>query len=322
MATDDNNSARSFAQEFCADLRRWSRSQPDKLLFLALLLAWVALFHFWGNSTFGFKKTPSLFGWMQYVFDTSVDDQFCLYVPLLVLALFYWKREELIAVPKRNWWPALFLVALGLIIHVLGFMVQQTRVSIVGFFVGLYGLTGLLWGAQWLKTSFFPMCLFVFCVPLGTMADSLTLPLRILVTKLSVAIGHEGLGITVSAVGSQVINAQGIPLYDVAPACSGIRSLTALLALTIIYGFLFFERPWKRLLIILASVPMAIAGNVARLTVVIAVGEVFGRDAGKMVEQKFGFVTFVVAIVFMLVLGHWLREGPVENVGSLEKAPA
>src|SRR5204862_4065088 len=127
----------------------------------------------------------------------------------------------------------------GLVIHLIGFMVQQTRISIIGFFLGLYGLTGLAWGRHWLQRTFFPFFLFVFCVPLGTMSDSLTFPLRMLVSKISVGIGHV-LGIDVIRDGSQIFNPRGTFQYDVAPACSGIRSLTALLALTPIFGFINF----------------------------------------------------------------------------------
>src|SRR5882724_11106805 len=117
MAT--KNSAVLPLAETCEEVRRFWRSQPDKLLFFGVLGPWLALFHFWGNSTFGFKKTSSLFGWMYYAFQTSVDDQFCLFVPLLVLGLFYWKREELIASAKQSWWPGILLIGLGLAIHAL-----------------------------------------------------------------------------------------------------------------------------------------------------------------------------------------------------------
>ena len=44
-------------------LECWHRL-PNKGLFLVLLAAWLALFHFLGNSTFGYVDTPSLLGWM------------------------------------------------------------------------------------------------------------------------------------------------------------------------------------------------------------------------------------------------------------------
>src|SRR2546426_200125 len=43
------------------------RRMPDKSIFFVLLAAWFALFHFLGNSTLGYVKTPSLFGWWFWV---------------------------------------------------------------------------------------------------------------------------------------------------------------------------------------------------------------------------------------------------------------
>ena len=59
---------------------------------------------------------------------------------------------------------------------------------------------------------------------------------------------------------------------------------------------------------IAAAAPLAIAGNVARITVVIITAEAFGHDAGKRIEQKLGFVTFVVALLGVFILGWLLRD--------------
>ena len=58
----------------------------------------------------------------------------------------------------------------------------------------------------------------------------------------------------------------------------------------------------------LASVPLAILGNVLRITTVIVVGDVYGMKAGVAIEQKLGFLTFLVAIIGIMVLGHFLNE--------------
>jgi exosortase len=312
----------SLLTELREDLPAWWRQQPDKLLFALLLLPWVALFHFWGNSTFGWVKSPSLFRWMHYVFTTSPDDDYCLYIPLVVLALLAWKRRELMAVPKQTWWPALFLVVSALLLHLTGYVVQQARLSIIAFFLGLYGLTGLVWGRAWLRSTFFPMFLFAFCVPLGTMADTLTLPLRLLVTQISVGLSHDLLGVEVFRQGSQIFDGAGKPLYDVAPACSGIRSLVSLLALTTIYGFISFKPTWKRLVMMVAAAPLAVLGNVVRITGVIVVGEAFGQQAGLLIEQKFGFITFGIALICVFILGHWLRDRQSPVPAVLEGKPA
>jgi exosortase len=298
---------------FRADVTAFWNAMPLKAVFGSLIVVWLLLFQFLGNSTFGYIDTPSLFQWMQYSYNSMEDDRHGKYIPWVVLGLFWWKRRELLEVPKAPWWPALALVALALALHVVGFVVQQARLSIVGFFTGLYGLMGLVWGREWLRASFFPYCLVVFCLPLGTLGESITFPLRVIVTKISVAVSHVVLGIDVVRDGSRIFNPQGTFQYDVAPACSGIRSLIALLALTTIYGFVTFHTWWKQLLMVALAFPLAVVGNVARITGVIITGETFGQEAGMKFHDGAGFLTFVVAIAGVLAAGHWLREDRAES---------
>src|SRR5262245_15824541 len=140
---------------------------PDKGLFLVLAGAWVVLFQFLGNSTLGYVNTPSLFSWLRWMYRNSPGDEHGWLVPFLVLALFWWRREELLAVPKRHWWPGLTLVVLGLLLQLFSFLIQQTQFSVVAFFIGLYGLMGLVWGPKFMVESFFPFFLFAFCLPIA-----------------------------------------------------------------------------------------------------------------------------------------------------------
>ncbi len=297
-------------QEFRREFGEGWRALPDKPLFFGQLVAWLALFQFLGNSTLGYVKTSSLFGWLSYIYRTSADDEHGALIPLVVAVLFWWKRRELQAVPKANWWPALLLVFLALAMHVTAFTIQQPKISVVAFFCGLYGLTGLVWGRRWLGATFFPFFLFTFCVPFGDLAENITFPLRLLVTRISVAISQGVLGIDVLRDGSQIFDSQRTFQYDVAPACSGIRSLIALLALTTIYGFTSFQSTWKRLLMMGIALPLAVVGNVVRITGVILTAEAFGQSAGMRLHDWAGFVTFAVAIGCVLALGYWLREDP------------
>ena len=314
--SDNPAPSASPAKSFGVEGSECWRALPDKPLFFSLLVAWLALFHFLGNSTLGYAPTSSLFRWLSFIYRTSADDEHGALIPLVVAVLFWWKRRELLAVPKRNWWPSLILVGLALVLHVVGYTLQQPKASVIAFFSGLYGLTGLVWGPRWLAASFFPFFLFAFCLPLGDLAENLTFPLRLLVTKISVAISHGGLGIDVLRDGSQIFDAQRTFQYDVAPACSGIRSLVALLALTTIYGFISFQKAWKRLLMMLIALPLAVVGNVVRITGVILTAEAFGQRAGSRLHDWAGFVTFAVAIGCVLALGHWLREDPEPSPGG------
>ena len=319
MAEQANNAERAPAG-VVAELAAGWRRLPEKGFFLGLLAAWLALFHWLGNSTLGYLRTPSLLLWMKGAYDTPAnDDGHGNLIPFVVLGLFWWRRAELLAVPKRVWGPGLVVLAAAVLVHVAGYVVQQPRVSVVAMFAGIYALMGLAWGPAWLRASFFPFVLFVFCIPLGSLAEGVTFPLRMVVAQATAWISNEVLGIAVVRDGSQIFSPARTFNYDVAPACSGIRSLISLLALTVVYGFLTFRAAWKRGLMVVIAVPLAVVGNVVRLLGVVVVAEAFGQDAGAWVEQRLGFITFAVAIGCVLGIGWWLREGKgVEDLKRVE----
>jgi exosortase len=297
------------------------RQLPNKWFFFSLLAAWLCLFAFLGNATFNYLDSPSLLAWMFNIYtSTSVDEGHGLLIPFVVLALFWWKRQELLAKPPGLWWPALGLIGLALLLHILGYVSQQQRLSVIGLFLGVYGLTGLAWGRHWLKASFFPYFLFAFCIPVGEYAAPLTLPMRLLVSRLVEMVAHLGLSPDLIREGTQLFDSQHTFGYEVAAACSGIRSLVALLALTTIYGFVNFKSPWKRAVMMLVAAPLAVLGNVVRLCFTIAVAETFGQNAGKSVETDFGFITFAVAVGCAFLVSRWLEKIAVEPV--LENKPA
>ncbi|MBI4326860.1 MAG: exosortase/archaeosortase family protein [Chloroflexi bacterium] len=296
--------------EFVDEFKVCWRHIPQKGLFLALFISWLCLFHFLGNSTLGYVETRSLFGWLKYAYANSPDDEHGFLIPLVVLVLYWWKRKELLAVPKANWWPALGLVSVALLLHLVGYVVQQTRISVVAFFVGLYGLTGLIWGGAWLRASFFPYLLFVFCLPLATVSERITFPLRLLATKITAGISGTVLGIDVIQNGTQIFDAQRTFQYEIAAACSGLRSLTATLAIAIIYGFMTFRGNLRRLIIIGAAIPLAVAGNVFRLMIIIVAAEAFGQEAGDFVHNNFwlSLLPYLPALGGIALIGFLLRE--------------
>jgi len=297
------------------------RQMPNKWFFCSLTAAWVALFAFLGNTTVNYSDSPSLLTWMysQYT-SPALDEGHGLLIPFVVLALYWWKRKELVSRPLGLWWPALGLFGFALLLHLVGFMAQQQRLSVMGFLLGLYALTGLAWGWNWLKASFFPYFLLVFCVPVSEYATTLTMPLRLLVARIVEIIGHLGLAPDLIREGTQLFDAQHTFGYEVAAACSGIRSLVALFALMTIYGFINFKSPWKRVVMMLVSMPLAVLGNVVRLCFTIAVAESFGQKAGKAVETDAGYLTFAVALGCAYLISRWLEKTPhQENDGPPEQ---
>jgi exosortase len=312
----DNQTTIGILDEFQTDLAESWRRLPNKGFFFLLLGAWLALFQFLGNSTFGFLDTSSLLKWM-YVIGTAksgegeTDDNQMIIAPLIVIGLFWWKRKELLRQPMAIWSPGLLLVGLGLLLHIVGYRIQQPRISIVALFTGIYGLMGLAWGPKFLRASFFPFFLFIFCVPFGTLAEFITVPLRHVAMQCVEVIAHTVLRSHVVRQGTQLIDPNGHYQYEVAAACGGIRSLIVTVLLAIVFGFVVFRSMWKRLLLIMLAVPLAIAGNVLRLLLIIVAAEWFGgQSAGASVHDStiFSLLPYVPAVLALFWLGDLLEK--------------
>jgi len=309
-----NGILEEFRIEF---LQCWHRL-PNKGMFLILLVAWLALFHFLGNSTLGYIRTPSLLGWMHATYQPTNDpgandDSHGRLIPFVVLGLFWWKRKELMALPLRTWWPALLLLGAALLLHLAAYMIQQPKLSIIALFVGVYGLMGLAWGREWLRESFFPCILFAFCVPLGWSGVSLTFPLRVLVVKIVAFICHYFLAIDITVQGTAIMDPTGRYQYEVAAACSGMRSLIATLAIAVIYAMVSFRTWWKRVVLIGSALPLAVLGNVVRMLTIVIAAEVGGQEWGARIHEGgpggvYSLLPYIPAFAGLLLLGHLMSE--------------
>jgi exosortase len=296
----------------------WERL-PNKGFFLVLLVAWLGLFQFLGNSTLGYTPTPSLLVWMCRVYTAGganlieSEGSFVLLIPFVVLFLFWLKRKELIGLELRPWWPGLLLMTMGLAMHLFGYMAQQPSISIIALFTGIYGIMGLAWGWAWLRASFFPFFLFGFCLPLGFIIDPITFRMRLMISQLVELISHYVLAIDVIREGTTLRDPTNHYGYEVAAACSGIRSLLATLALCVILAFVSCQKPWKRLLMVASAVPLAIFGNLLRMLSIIIAAEIWGQSSGDWVHDGgpfgiFSLLPYLSAFAGLLLLEYYLRD--------------
>jgi len=293
--------------------------------FIVLLVAWVLFFQVLGNSTLGYVNTSSLFGWWRWTMNGILDqDQVLLaYIaPLAVVGLIYHRRGDLAKIPLRVWWPSILVVMAALCLHVLGFIIQQARVSVLAFSLGVYGITGVLWGWRWLRATLLPFSLLAFCVPLGSGVEAFTFPLRLLASTLTAVFCHAVLGIDVIQRGNLLFDAGGHFQYEVAAACSGIRSLSAVTLISIVYAYLNLKSVWRIGVMLAAAVPLAVIANAVRLIMIISAAEVFGQKTGDMVHASgfFSMVPYVPALIGVVLIGGMLRAK--DPLKGLKKAKA
>ncbi len=292
------------------DFRQLWAELPNAGVLLGLLAAWALLFHALGNSELGYYPSSSLFRWWHAALEAIQDQEHAYVMPAVTIGLLWWKREELAALPKRVWWPALLLFLLAIVAHLAGYLVQQARLSLVGFCAGAYALSGLVWGKAWLRAALFPFALLLFSVPLGTSVEPVTLPLRLVATKITAWLCQGVLGINVVQTGNYLFSPTGAYEYEVAAPCSGIKSLTTIMAFAVIYGYLNLNSLWRRLSLIALAAPLAVLANVCRLTMIIVTAETWGQEAGHRVHdnQWLSLIPYVPAFVGVGLAARWLRE--------------
>jgi EpsI family protein len=291
--------------------------RPQLAAAVVCALAGLALFQFAGNATRGYIDTASLFHWWGFQW---LDPQSETEHGWLILGLSAWllwrnlraadgggRRAEGgdltsgggAAVPTLDSRPSTFVPPLaallaGLALHLLGYAVQQTRVSIFGFLLFAWGALALGGGPRWGRAAGFPLAFMLFALPLNVL-DTAGFWLRIGVTDTAYHLSRA-IGIDVIRNGTQLLSPDGSYSYDVAAACSGVRSLMALAALSLLLGYLSFRSWWARALIGLLCLPYAFVGNVARIFSIILAGEWFGQEAGSVVHEWFGFLIFVIVL--------------------------
>jgi exosortase len=274
------------------------RNQP-LVAAAACALAGVGVFQFFGNSTHGYINSSSLFYWLGYQWTDPASESEHGWMILALSVWLLWRNLRGADVPsapdvgRRDACATAALLG-GLALHLLGYAVQQARVSVVGLLLFTWGVLALGGGRRWGRAAVFPLAYLVFAIPFNVF-DSVGFYLRLGVIESAYHLAH-GLGIGVIRNGTQLLSPDGAYSYDVAAACSGLRSLMALSALSFLMGYLNF-RSWRAWLGVgLLSFPYAFVGNVVRILAIVVAAAWKGQRAGTVVHEWFGFLIFVIVL--------------------------
>ncbi len=265
------------------------------------------LFHLFGNYVENVNSS-SAFAWMISRWGDKIsfgaDYSHGYLIPFVSLAVIWYKREDFFAARKQvcSWGLAVIIGAL--MMHWMGAKMQQTRLSLIALIGLLWGIPFYFYGWQIAKLLIFPCSYLIFCVPLNFL-DSLAGPLQHVATGM----GHtllNNMGIECERIGTQLLS----PFFklNVEAACSGLRSLLAMTALTAVYAY-FTQRTFvKKWLLFLMSIPIAVAGNIGRILSIALVSITTGQEFGAGLHHDWsGYVLFTVAISLMVGFGKMLE---------------
>lgn len=206
------------------------------------------------------------------------------------------KRHKLAQVQPRPavLWGVLFLLW-GAFQAMFGMLTQWFWASRMAFLISFVGCIALVYGFEMIKELTYPLCtLLLMIAPPNFVFDRLTLQLQLLASRLGAA-ALEALGYSVLRDGN-VLEMVGIKL-SVEEACSGIRSLVAILFMCVLYNYFFVEKKSMRVWILALSIPIAILGNAVRIVATGIAGQYNPAWAGGATHEAFGYVSVVVAAI-------------------------
>ena len=297
------------ATEAAVPVAAVARQTVEPLVWVALAaIAAAAVWLYWGVA-------PRL------VRQWANDDDYTHGFLILPLALYFvWNdRERLARLPIRPSVLGAGVLAIGLAMLLLGtagaelFLQRSSIIALVA------GLVWLILGMPWLKALAFPIAFLLFMVPLPAIVmNAIAFPLQLFAAQTA-TFCLQAAGIPVLREGNVIALAD--TTLEVAEACSGIRSLQALLALGAVYGYFTQRSAWKRWALLLLSIPIAIAANALRVSGTGFLAHYFGSEMAQGFYHSFaGWIVFVVAFAMLLACSRILSRLPDELGRGAERA--
>lgn len=223
-------------------------------------------------------------------------------VPFLSV-YFIWERWDDLTkeTPSPSAW-GIGLLLLGLLSLVVGLVGAELYVQRASLIVVLSGLVLLILGWKYLWLLSLPIGFLVFMIPLpAIVVNTIAFPLQLFAAETA-AFCLFSLGIPVLREGNLIMLAS--TTLEVAEACSGLRSLLSLLALGTVYGYFSQNVLWKRWMLVILSIPIAIVANAARVSGTGILAHYFGEEAAEgFYHTMEGWLVFVVAFVLLFLCG-------------------
>lgn len=273
------------------------------VVFRAVLLAFALASALWGYRLMFVEHLPM-------AFSSELEDlSYGWYVPIFSLYVLWRERHEIAASLDQPSFSGLLLLVPSLCIGFLGVRGSQLRFEILGFVGLLVSLAWTFFGRKTAKQVLFPALFLLFCMPLHSFLDIVTIHLR----QMAVAVAYgvmKGVGVDIMRQGTMLASPAGTFSIDVAEPCSGLRSLFAMAALTA--GYAYFTQPtWLRRGALFAlSIPIAVVGNIVRIFTIVAVAATCSPDfATGFYHDYSGYVVFLVAIALMVACGELVTKG-------------
>lgn len=265
------------------------------------------------QSGFGAERWSAV-NWLVSSWNAETDYEHAWMVPLLVAAMLYQARTRItasLASMEGVRWGGLALALFGALLYVAAFRTVQGRVAIGAL---PFLLTGAVWfygGGEAAKRAAFPFFFLWMAIPLPGFQQA-TVGMQLLATQAAHGLANL-FGVPTIIDGTNILSANGTwDTYSIAGGCSGMRSLMALLMIATAWAYMSHLSWWKKCVLALSAIPLAIVGNAFRVgSIFICAEYVNPAFASKTWHDWSGLLFFFPASLAGLTVLHGLLAGEV-----------
>lgn len=222
-------------------------------------------------------------------------------IPFISLYLIWTKRDTLRSTVVKPDGKGLFLLLAGIFLLIIGNVAFEPFIREFSLIITVTGLIYFLLGSEIYKTLMFPLGYLFFMIPLPyIIMNSIAVSLRLINARVTYNVLHFfGIPILQDGVNLELPNIS----LEVADLCTGILSLVAIMAISILYAYFTLRNLISRVALIILAIPIAILSNMLRLIMTVGLAYFYGgRILGDVIHQFHGTVNFLITI-FLLVLG-------------------
>jgi exosortase len=241
------------------------------------------------------------------------------FVPAFSVYLIWNRRQQIAAIKTSPSLRGAILVLGSLAVLYLGSLGSELflqRISLVAVIAGL-----IIYFAGWqrLWAVAFPVAFLLFMIPLpAVIYNQIVFPLQLLASRFATSCLETLNLFPVLREGNLLVMDRYT--LEVVDACSGIRSLTSLVALALGYSYLAERRLGVRIFLVTAMVPVAIVSNGIRVVITALLVNYLGISAAEGFMHSFsGLAVFLVSVMLLLALhGLITRVFPRSGVAPVQ----
>ena len=243
------------------------------------------------------------FAYWAHIWRTDLNYNAGCLMPFLSFYMIWNKRVSLVSTPIVPAKSGIIVIIFGISLYVAGLAAYTKTAQQVSFFIVIPGIILLYFGFHILRRLFIPFLILIFMIPY---AEPFYPHLEVIVSQAS----------------REILFLLNVPVYlernflqlpnitaQIVGGCTGIRYMTAALPIGVTIAYLYMDSRWKKVLMVLFSVLLAIMVNLFRVTSILFVASkgntiiLLGKG-----HKIYGYLLFLVILFGLFAFANRLMR--------------